>query len=623
MEKMKINIPAICFFACCTVLLSCTDYLDQAPEAEFTDKEIFGTFESFQGFVEELYQCTPQYTHNSWVNDWHMADEILANTRDWRFSVKFDQGDYWEWFSSGWGQSYLNSGNGSAITLNNPPNGWTNARGLWPLAWYGIRKANLGLANFELLTEASQEEKNAIKGQLLFFRGVLHFQLMSYWGGLPYIDRVLGTEALALPRLNYQETARKAAEDLAEAAKFLPINWDTHPAGRRTQGDNQQRITSAVAYAYMGKNLLYAASPLMNRVSTGNATFDQGLCREAAEALYKAIRLTELGDAPYSLIEWERYHENFYTIDGTRTGLNEHMFNSPPFWNNIFYDSQYSLWWPQVMGGDGNMIAPTHNYVKNFGMNTGYPIDDPNSGFDPADPWSNRDPRFYQFIVHDGVRIITGGNASHDNRRYANLYRGGNYRNDNDGSRTGYLLRKFTNLDRNNIDNVGNLLMHPPYLRLADVYLMYAEAILHGFGSATQHVAPEGGFTLTGVDAVNRVRNRVKLPDGTPLPGVPDTYVADNNLFMEYLIKERAVELMSEANIRWHDLRRWLLADQMKYREKTAINFDRDTINGKVVPINMQEVVVVTRVFEDRHWWLPLPPADVSVYPEFGQNPGW
>jgi starch-binding outer membrane protein, SusD/RagB family len=299
------------------------------------------------------------------------------------------------------------------------------------------------------------------------------------------------------------------------------------------------------------------------------------------------------------------------------------MFNSPPFYNNTGWDATYDLWWPEIMNGDGNMIAPTHNYVKNFGMNTGYPIDDPNSGFDEADPWSNRDPRFYAFIVHDGVRTITGGNASHDNRRYANLYRGGNYRDDNQGSRTGYLHRKFMNLDGNRVDNVGNRLAHPAYLRLADVYLMYAEAVLHGFGSANDHVAPEGGLVLTAVDAVNRVRNRVLLEDGTPLPGVPDSYANDKDKFMEYLIKERAVELMSEANIRWHDIRRWLVADQMKYREKTAINFDRDTINGRVVPINMEEVVVVTRVFEDRHWWLPLPPSDVSVYPEFGQNPGW
>ena len=62
----------------------------------------------------------------------------------------------------------------------------------------------------------------------------------------------------------------------------------------------------------------------------------------------------------------------------------------------------------------------------------------------------------------------------------------------------------------------------------------------------------------------------------------------------------------------------------MKYREKTAIDFDRDTtIDGRFVPINMVERIVVTRVVEDKHYWLPLPTDQVNIYPEFGQNPGW
>jgi hypothetical protein len=39
-------------------------------------------------------------------------------------------------------------------------------------------------------------------------------------------------------------------------------------------------------------------------------------------------------------------------------------------------------------------------------------------------------------------------------------------------------------------------------------------------------------------------------------------------------MRERAVELAFEG-LRWHDLRRWMVADQKKYREKTVIDFDR------------------------------------------------
>jgi hypothetical protein len=43
------------------------------------------------------------------------------------------------------------------------------------------------------MANATKEEKDVIKGQLLFFRGFFHFQLMSFWGGLPYIDTVLSS----------------------------------------------------------------------------------------------------------------------------------------------------------------------------------------------------------------------------------------------------------------------------------------------------------------------------------------------------------------------------------------------------------------------------------------------
>ena len=59
---------------------------------------------------------------------------------------------------------------------------------LWTLGWVGIRKANIGLANIDKLQDATQEEKDIIKGQLLFFRGWFHFEFMQYFGGLPQPD---------------------------------------------------------------------------------------------------------------------------------------------------------------------------------------------------------------------------------------------------------------------------------------------------------------------------------------------------------------------------------------------------------------------------------------------------
>lgn len=69
----------------------------------------------------------------------------------------------------------------------------------------------------------------------LFFRAWWHFEMMQYFGGLPYIDTVLSaTEKMSLPRLSYQECADKAAVDFRMAADLLPINWDNTTVGKQT-----------------------------------------------------------------------------------------------------------------------------------------------------------------------------------------------------------------------------------------------------------------------------------------------------------------------------------------------------------------------------------------------------
>src|SRR5438132_12941675 len=112
------------------------------------------------------------------------------------------------------------------------------------------------------MIDATQEEKDVIKGQLLFFRGFFHFQLMSFWGGLPYIDTVLSSSVkLELPRLSYRETALRAAKDFEDAAALLPANWDNSTVGQATLNNNRQRVTKSAALAMKGRDLLYAASP--------------------------------------------------------------------------------------------------------------------------------------------------------------------------------------------------------------------------------------------------------------------------------------------------------------------------------------------------------------------------
>ncbi|HEU4901936.1 MAG TPA: RagB/SusD family nutrient uptake outer membrane protein, partial [Flavisolibacter sp.] len=589
-------------------LVSCKKYLDKSPEAAVSEKDVFVNFRNFQGFTEELYACLPDMSKSTWNGEWNTGDDILSTTNaNYRLNAEFDNGNYWAWKTNGggWDNSWLDD-NGAQT---NP--GESHNKGLWPLSWYGIRKANIGLANLDKLVDATQEEKDVLKGQLLFFRGFFHFQLMSFWGGLPYIDNVIsGSEKMELPRLNYRETALRAAKDFEDAAALLPSNWDKTTVGQVTLGNNNQRVTKSVALGFKGKDLLYAASPMMNQESTGNASYDVELCKQAADAFYRTLKLSDNGDAYYQLLPFEKYSENWYTISSysKQPGYPEVLFGPPTYagWQSRW--SLVNMFIPPPLGGEAGISSPAANYVNYFGMANGLPIDANGSGYDSNDPWTGRDPRFYKCITYDGVQMIQGsGNAAY---RIANLYTGGNLRRDNDASRTGYLERKFVTGKCNSVDNEWNSInIIIPYLRLADVYLMYAEAVLQGYGTPQSSVP---GY-LTAEEAVNKVRTRAGIP------GVDSRFLNSKEAFMDELIRERAVELAFEG-LRWHDLRRWNLAGEKKYKEKTAIDFDRGP-NGK--PINLRERVVVTRVFEKKHNWLPLPTNQVNLYPGFGQNPGW
>lgn len=599
MNKRKRNngILFILFMFVTLGVISCEDYLDKAPEADITDKDVFGNFVSFQGFIEEMYNCIADPHKALAGNIYYNAffdDATLTN-----MPLMWDDGNYW------FDQSRFLTG--SVNTDNETMN-----KRIWPLSWYAIRKANIALANLEELN-GTQEEKDLIAGQAYFFRGFFHLELMQYYGGLPYIDTLLvATQQITVPRLTYKDTALKVAQDLRRAADLLPIDWDDTAAGQRTLGNNGIRASKIEALGYLGKNLLYAASPMMNESSTGINAYDEELCKEAATAFAEAIRLSN-ASGRFELEPWGTRSLNFW-IDSP--GHNTRPGGKEVIRNQMIYRKDYSRWTTNrtsnpVQFGAGNtrVEVPTHNYVENYGMANGLPLDDPASGYNPNDPFTGRDPRFYVDIVVDGDQIANSTGAGL--HRFAQLYNGGIHKGGQQGSVTGYFYRKFTPIGCNQWDNRwGNLQCYQPRLRLADIYLMYAEAVLWGYGSATASVP---GSNLTSVQTFNLIRSRSNIPDIDP------RFLTTKERFMEEIIRERAVELAFEG-LRWFDLRRWNLLGEMKYREKYALDYDRGA-DGK--PINIQKRLVFTRPIEKKHNWVPFQVNDISIYAEFPQNPGW
>jgi hypothetical protein len=624
----NIVMPLTVVFATLT-LGSCKKYLDRSPLADIEATDPYQNFRNFQGFTEELYNCIPMYIGIEFHSSWNFGeDEVFAEGEDRVMAFSIDRGNYRVWDTGQY--SIFN-----AVDTYNPSNNSAREKGkIWRASWYGIRKANVGLANLDKLTDATKEEKDLIAGQLYFFRAYFHFVVMQYWGGLPYIDQVLPTDqVLKLSRLSYQKTADKVAEDMRKAADLLPVDWDATAAGTVTKGNNNQRINKITALTFLGKNYLYAGSPLMNRESTGNSTYNTEYCKKAADTFAEALNLVE-STKRYELAPFSQYREVFQTWNaGNRLpGLKETILyeNLTSAGTNRWSGNMVNNYRPNTINNGGIKVMPTANYVGYYGMANGLPIKetdkaDPESGYDPRFPWRGRDPRFYNDVMFDGEKAVlnpasVGGNLQ---RQYASLFTGGLYRTDGGARRfyTGFMQSKWNWKLQNDYDGYRtNNVVVMSLMRLADVYLMYAEAAATGYGTP-QSKAP--AYSLSAVDAFNKIRDRAGAGR------IAAKFTGSTSEFLKEIIRERAVELSWEGH-RFNDLRRWLLLTQRPYTLKTSAEFDRaipeaqvyaDPVNARVN--NYREVVIIERQLQDRHYWFPFRQTDVNLYPEFKQNPGW
>ena len=622
-------------------LASCTDYLDKEERSIIDASQPYLNFRNFQGFVEELYTAMPIMTGHQYHSAWNFGEDDYWEPQESRqLPNAIDQGNYWGWNECFYSyfkekQSGMNTGTPERMINDVSTKGY-----LYGLCWFGIRKANIGIANLDKMVDATQEEKNLIAGQLYFFRAWNHFMLMQYWGGLPYIDVVLDANSVFnLPRLSYQATAEKAAEDFQKAADLLPVDWDQTAAGKATLGKNSVRINKVMALAYKGKDLLWAGSPMMNQESTGNASYNADFCKRAADTFAEVLKICD-ETGRYELADWDHYQEIFYTYKQNKlNGLKEVM-----FWENmatchigVWRWNLVNDWRPPLINNSGIKCYPAANYTDYFGMANGMPIPDitqPDaaSGYNPEYPYKDRDPRFYYNFIYDAVKTVLDGSKilkdglPDERKQYASLYEGGLYRTDTPSKCvfTGYMNKKFTSQYMNDFDDYkeGTVLVMP-LLRLADVYLMYAESAAAGYGSAT---ASASGYSLSAVGAIDKVRARAGVA------GVNSKFLGSVDDFMSEVRRERAVELSFEGH-RFTDLRRWLLLDKAPYNKKTAVYFDRAAdqsdkdryANPKENHVlNLREVVLVERKYSlPKHNWFPFPQKDVQMYPEFAQNPGW
>ena len=689
---------------------SCTDWLDKDPESIIAEDEAFKNYRNFQGYIEEIYDCIPDVQKVNYCTSWNWGDDAVHNPEGFaHMDHQVDLGNYRNIWSNS--QQFIN-GSGS-------DGSWAAKYSLWKASWYCIRKCNMGIENIGSLV-GTDEEREILLGQLYFFRAWWHFELMMYFGGLPYIDKAFeASDIPQLPRLSFQECADRCAEDFERAYDFLPMNWDETLAGMNTSNSNDLRVNKFMALCYLGKVYLWAGSPLMKEfektknggvaqllgASSNGKTYDYDVkyCKLASEALGKALNMVIKGTVPYKLAEYK--YNNIYDHVPLTAGEDDKAENN---YSKIFYSTKNNwgmpgaheaifrgvcppvnsapwncakLFGPKVAGlveHDNIIHQPTANLVDQYGMANGQPIYlvrngkyvlNPDSGWDPEHPFLNRDPRFYHDFVFDGFMYVTESgvsnlNAEQKKLQYCDLYTGGAMRAVDNASSTGYFIQKLVphqcNIGDKLYDWDGALQTYIPYMRLADVYLMYAEARTAMANSISDIKSkPEYCPSLSALDAINTLRDRVNSDD-YPMAEVPANLMDTKEHFMDEIRRERTVELSFEG-FRWNDLQRWLLLTEPPYTVKYSHEFERlewgkydpnktfeeNNLDAKGKPItdpdkitytwdwfkthdpkeakvgNFHKEELITRRLESKHYWFPLPDKDTYLYYGFKQNPGW
>ncbi|MCG8702236.1 MAG: RagB/SusD family nutrient uptake outer membrane protein [Bacteroidales bacterium] len=628
MKRLLYKIVLVCSGV--LLLSACEDYLTLVQDDIQTEEEFFENFISAQGFADVMYSHLVHYNTHALTTNMDIGGECAA-IQAWSSADRGIRGTYWLWIES---HSEEDIGSLQSVfqsEIDNTEAGFSNS-GMW-FGWRGIRVANILIRNVEekdLMKNATQDERDVLLGQAYFLRAWFHFEIIRSWGGMPYVDQVI-TGSEEMPRLSYVECTEKLVEDLDKAVQLLPEDWDDPNLEVEIDkgiGTNTGRPTKGAAYAVKAKALLYAGSPLMQKFVTptnpgGAPEFDSELMNRAAEAAFEVMKLADKG--VYRLMPFD---ENYNNMFGRNDGNN--LWNDEIIWAKIqdnmgsglysgraqrVYHPGGSVLNKEAFGNTGICQSVTQNYVDKFEMNDGTRYDQSiESNPDVVNTldimWNQRDPRFRKAIHVDGDAF---GNCAECTWQLWEA----KYHSDPDADDeithkysgsvlTPYIVRKFIPNGVNKYDKLWNsYTFWNPFIRLPEVYLIYAEALCEANGGNGEGASVSGGPTA--LEAVNTVRRRANHVDAI---------LSEYTDFRELVRNERAVELCFEGHY-WHDKRRWYISHRAEEKPLYDLEFDENyTI------LNRDQVRTIT--FENpKHYWMPIPQAQTQLFDSFEQNPGW
>ncbi|GHV30814.1 starch-binding protein [Bacteroidia bacterium] len=635
------------------ILPACDSYLDIVPDNIATIDYAFRDRAGAESYLATCYTFMPQ------IGDPRYDPGIMGGD------------DTWSLVDS-WSNNVTGNFNCFNIKINQNSNspyvnhweGQNQGRGLYR----AIRDCNIFLENIDHVgPDLTEPEKIRWVAEVKFLKAYYHYHLLRAYGPIPLIKENLPVDAGIFESKVYRDKFDDCVDYIVqlidEAVPDLPpVIYDITTELRR--------ITQPIALSIKAEILVLAASPLFNNNpdysgmvdNRGVNLFESELsakdkweramtaCKNAIENINSA--------GQYGLYDFSQstYYSTYTGISDTsklvmtlRSVVTD-KWNREIIWGTINNYSQTTL--PHflvshtTLAASEPIIGPTMRMVELFYSNRGVPInEDKNYDFEnrfqiepaPEDQQyymlvdgkypiakinMNREPRFYANLGFDGGYWLGNGRKLDFNQTPADqtawvtrMLKGnasGNYM----GLRysiTGYLIKKGSHVETQ-VNSAGTSLTTVqasfPIMRLADLYLLYAEALNEYLDTPTQEV----------YDYVDLIRHRAGLEgvveSWAKYSNIPDKPTSKTGM-REIIRQERMIELAFEGKRFW-DVRRWLIAETEMNKPIRGWN-----IMGEV-PEDYYNVLTLRQMsFSKREYLWPIRQGELLKNTNLIQNPGW
>lgn len=428
----------------------------------------------------------------------------------------------------------------------------------WKNAYTGIRATNYFLANADKVPFTNPQLLNQYQSEARVLRAYQYIKLSGLYGEVPLITSpVTIAEAQKLTRTPIEQIWNFIEQELTESADKLPETYANSDKGR---------ITKGAALGLLVRSSLFA-----------------GRYQKAAETAQKIIQSGTYG-------MYESYEKLFtYAAENNREVLLDKQFVKDIYPNNIFQTIA-----PYSQKNGSSTYVPTKALADLYETADGKNINNPGSGYNPAQPYQNRDNRFRYSVFLEGDVLPSGATFQPRPDSGTPDAIGNTYI----ATTTGYNIKKYINTEdfANPVNSGINIIL----LRYPEILLSYAEAKIEL--NQIDHTV------LSAINLVRNGRNDVKQPSITTL---------NQTELRDIVRNERAVELAFEG-LRLFDIRRW----------KTAENIIAGTIEGITYSDNNNNLVTIqvaaNKLFDkNRHYLWPIPQKERDLNSSLTQNQGW